>query len=315
MNAPRRLVVILGPTASGKSSLAIALAEKLGGEIVCCDSTQVYRCFDIGTGKVPVEQQHGIPHHLTGLVDPEEVFTAGEYRRRALEVLGGVTERRKIPIITAGTGLYLRALLEGLADAPARSETLRERLRQSDALGGPRYLHRVLRRLDPESASKIAPGDAQKLIRAIEICLLAGKPASELHRHGRVPLEGYSLVKIGLAPQRAALYMRIDQRASLMLESGWLSEVDGLIKRNIPPTAKPFTFLGYSQLREHLQGTKTIEQATREIQQATRRYAKRQITWLRRETAVHWFAGFGDEPGIVHAVLELLAATRADFHT
>lgn len=306
MNAPARsLIVILGPTASGKSALAIAIAEILCGEIVCCDSTQVYRDFDIGTGKIPHEQQRGIPHHLTDLVDPGEIFTAGEYRRRAVETLVEVTGRGRIPVLTAGTGLYLRALLEGLADAPARSETLRERLRHGETLKGPGYLHRLLIRLDSETASKIAPGDAQKLIRAIEICLLAGKPTSEVHRRGRVGLEGYSVLKIGLAPQRAALYARVDQRVTSMIESGWVNEVRDLMKKGIPTVAKPFTFLGYSQLREHIQGSKSLEQAVRETQQAIRRYAKRQITWFRREANVYWFKGFGDDPRILEAALEL----------
>jgi tRNA dimethylallyltransferase len=307
MNAPgRRLIVILGPTASGKSALAITLAENIGGEIVCCDSTQVYRHFDIGTGKVPLGQRHGIPHHLIDLIDPEEIFTAGEYRRRTLETIAEITDREKIPVLTAGTGLYLRALLEGLADAPTRSESLRERLRQGETLRGPEYLHRTLRRLDPETASKIAPADTQKLIRAIEIRLLSGKPVGEVHRHGRVGLEGYSVLKIGLAPQRAALYSRIDQRVTGMIESGWVNEVRRLKESGLPATAKPFTFLGYSHLREHIQGTKTLEQAIRETQQATRRYAKRQITWFRREAGVHWFKGFGDDPRIREATLELV---------
>ncbi|HEV2289542.1 MAG TPA: tRNA (adenosine(37)-N6)-dimethylallyltransferase MiaA [Candidatus Acidoferrales bacterium] len=307
MNAAgRRLIVILGPTASGKSALAIALAEKLCGEIVCCDSTQVYRDFNIGTGKIPPEQQRGIPHHLTDLVDPGEIFTAGEYRRRAVETLTEITVRGKLPILTAGTGLYLRALLEGLGNAPARSETLRERLRQDETLKGPGYLHRILRRLDRRAASSISPGDKQKLIRAIEICLLSGKPVSEVHRDGRAGLEGYAVLKIGLAPQRAALYARIDQRVTNMIESGWVNEVRDLMKMGIPAAAKPFTFLGYSQLREHTQGAKTLEQAVRETQQATRQYAKRQITWFRREANVHWLKTFGDDGGVLETALELV---------
>ncbi|HUJ80911.1 MAG TPA: tRNA (adenosine(37)-N6)-dimethylallyltransferase MiaA, partial [Candidatus Acidoferrales bacterium] len=171
-----RLVVILGPTASGKSALGIELARRMGGEILVCDSTQVYRHFDIGTAKVPPIEQRGIPHHLVDLVEPDEVFTAGRYRQRALEVLNDLRNRKKTPIITAGTGLYLRALLEGLADAPARSEELRERLRERAKRRGPVSLHRLLVRLDSEAASRIAPRDTQKIIRAIEIRILAGKP-------------------------------------------------------------------------------------------------------------------------------------------
>ena len=298
MNAPRRLVVILGPTASGKSALAIALAEKLDGEVICCDSTQVYRHFNIGTGKVPAAEQRGIPHHLVDLVEPDEVFTAGEYRRRALEVLEAIHARGTLPILTAGTGLYLRALLDGLADAPARSEEVRERLRQRASGRSSDYLHKILRRLDRESAAHIAPADTQKVIRAIEIRLLSGKPASELHRRGRSGLAGYLVVKIGLMPPRAALYDRIERRVSAMLESGWLDEVRGLLRHGIAPIAKPFEFLGYSQLRDALAGQADMDSAIRQIQQATRRYAKRQITWFRRECAVHWLDGFGDDPMI-----------------
>ena len=246
--AGTRLIVILGPTASGKSALGISLAERLGGEILVCDSTQVYRHFDIGTAKVPAAEQRGIPHHLVDLVEPHEVFTAGEYRRRALDVLEDVRRRGKLPIITAGTGLYLRALLEGLADAPERSEELRERLRKKAKQYGPGYLHRVLARMDKEAASKIAPRDTQKIIRAIEIRKLAGKPVGEIHRGGRTGLEGYDVTKIGLAPQREALYARINARVETMVAAGWLEEVRGLIARGVPAAAKPFQFIGYSDL-------------------------------------------------------------------
>lgn len=310
MNAHRRLVVILGPTASGKSALAIALAERLSGEVVACDSTQVYRYFDIGTGKVPATERRGIPHHMIDLVEPEEVFTAGEYRRRATEVLEAICARGKLPILTAGTGLYLRALLEGLADAPARSEELRERLRQRAARRAPAHLHMILRRLDRESASRIAPGDTHKVIRAIEIRLLSGQPASALHQRVRAALEGFRAFKIGLVPPRAALYRRIDQRVTAMLESGWLDEVKALLDRGITPTSKPFEFLGYSQLRDVLAGKMAFDEATRQIQQTTRQYAKRQVTWFRKEHDMHWIEGFGDEPAIAADVLRFIAAAE-----
>lgn len=310
MNAQRRLIVIVGPTASGKSALAIALAEQLGGEVIACDSTQVYRYFDIGTGKVPVAERRGIPHHMIDLVEPEEVFTAGEYRRRATEVLEAICARGKLPILTAGTGLYLRALLEGLADAPTRSEELRERLRQRAARHGRKHLHRILRRLDRESASRIAPGDTQKVIRAIEIRLVSGEPASELHQRGRAGLEGFRVLKNGLMPPRAALYRRIDQRVTAMLESGWLDEVKALLDRGIAPTSKPFEFLGYWQLRDVLAGKMALDEAIRQIQQATRQYAKRQVTWFRKEHDVHWIEGFGDEPATGADALRFIAAAE-----
>jgi tRNA dimethylallyltransferase len=300
-----RLLAILGPTASGKSELGIRLAEQLGGEILVCDSTQVYRHFDIGTAKVPPAERRGIAHHLIDLVESDEVFTAGDYRRRALEVLNEVHERRKRPILTAGTGLYLRALLEGLADAPTRSNELRERLRKRASRHGPEYLHRLLARLDGETASRIAPRDTQKIIRAIEIRLLAGRGVADVHRQGRIGLEGYEIRKIGLLPPRAALYSRIDARVRSMIEAGWLDEVRRLIADGIPADAKPFQFIGYTELRACLEGLLEPDAAIREIQQATRRFAKRQITWFRKEKGVGWLTGFGNEPSIQSAALEI----------
>ena len=303
-----RLVVVLGPTASGKSALGIALAERLGGEIVVCDSTQVYRHFDVGTAKVPPALQRGIPHHLVDLVEPAEVFTAGEYRRRALAVLEELRGRGRLPILTAGTGLYLRALLEGLADAPGRSEELRERLRRKADERGPEHVHKILARVDGEAAARIAPRDTQKIIRAIEMRILAGKPVGEIFRGGREGLAGYEVKKIGLLPPRASLYARIDARVESMIEAGWVEEVRGLMAGGVPRDAKAFQFIGYSQLREHVEGRIPRQEAVRLIQQAARRFAKRQITWFRKEQGVHWLSGFGDEPGIVEAAFNYAQA-------
>jgi tRNA dimethylallyltransferase len=305
MSALPRLVVVLGPTASGKSALGIQLAEKLGGEILVCDSTQVYRHFDIGTAKVPADEQHGIPHHLVDLVEPTEIFTAGDYRRRALEVLEALRSRKILPILTAGTGLYLRALLEGLAEAPQRSEEIRARLRQKVEQRGPAHLHRALARLDPESAARIPVRDTQKIIRAIELRLLTGKPMGEIHRSGRDALQGYEIIKLGLLPPRAALYARIHARTDAMLALGWLAEVRALVASGVSPDAKPFQFIGYSQLREHLAGRLSEKDAVQQIQQATRRFAKRQLTWFRKESGVQWLAGFGDQPEISAAALAI----------
>jgi tRNA dimethylallyltransferase len=308
VNALARLIVILGPTASGKSALAIALAEELGGEVLVCDSTQVYRHFDIGTAKVPLAEQHSIPHQLVDLVEPTEVFTAGEYRRRALDVLQDVRKRNRVPVLNAGTGLYLRALLLGFADVPERSETLRDRLREIVELRGPEHLHRVLTRLDKETAHRLHPADTQKIIRAIEIRMLAAKPVGEIHRTGRAGLEGYRVTKIGLLPPRAALYVRINARVNEMIKAGWIQEVSRLIATGVPADAKPFQFIGYSELREVLAGTLKRDAAVQQIQQATRRFAKRQLTWFRREPDVHWLPGFGDSPEIAEAALKLCAA-------
>jgi tRNA dimethylallyltransferase len=373
-----RLIVILGPTASGKSALAIELAKRLGGEILVCDSTQVYRHFDIGTAKVapagalisddpagaPIPNDpagapisgdaardpHGIPHHLIDLVEPDEIFTAGDYRRHALLALDDLRRRSKLPILAAGTGLYLRALLEGLADAPTRSEELRDRLRRSAKRHGATHLHKILARLDPESAARIAPRDTQKIIRAIEMRILAGKPVAEIFRAGRedlmreegrgegreaVPdderrelrentrarpregvyvngLEGYAVTKIGLAPPRPALYARINARVNEMLAAGWLDEVRALVSRGIAPDAKPFQFIGYADLRAHLEGRLPLAAAVANIQQSTRRFAKRQLTWFRREPDVHWLDSFGDADETIAAALRI-ASGQADF--
>jgi tRNA dimethylallyltransferase len=305
MSEPERLIVILGPTASGKSALGMSLAKELGGEILVCDSTQAYRHFDIGTAKVPYAEQGGIPHHLVDLVEPTEVFTAGEYRLRALAVLDDLRLRRKLPILTAGTGLYLRALLEGLSDAPARSEKLRGRLRQSAARRGPEYLHRLLKRLDPATAGRIEPPDTPKIIRAIEMRVLTGKRVGEIHGAGRSRLQGYNVTKIGLCPERAALYARINARVQQMMQAGWTAEVRKLMDSGVPPEAKPFQFIGYSELRRHLQGQISESEAITQTQQATRQFAKRQITWFRRESAVHWLSGFGDEAQIISSAIEI----------
>ncbi|MGH9573716.1 MAG: tRNA (adenosine(37)-N6)-dimethylallyltransferase MiaA [Candidatus Acidiferrales bacterium] len=301
------LIVVLGPTASGKSSLGIELARRFNGEVVVCDSTQVYRHFDIGTAKVPAAEQHGVPHHLTDLVGADEVFTAGEYRRRAVAVLDDLKNRSKLPVLTAGTGLYLRALLEGLADAPERSEELRSRLRESVQNRGAEYLHRLLTKIDPDASKKIAVRDAQKVIRAIEIRMLARQTVGEVHRSGREALQGFHVTKIGLLPNRKALYAHIEARTREMIAAGWLEEVRALVSKGTSPDAKPFQFIGYRELANHIDGKISLEEAVRRIQQATRQFAKRQITWFRREPDVHWLEGFGTEPPIIANAVETVS--------
>jgi len=240
------------------------------------------------------------------LLDSSEAATAGEFRERAIVVLEDLRKRQRLPIFTVGTGLYLRALLEGLADVPQRSESMRQRLRASAAEHAPGHLHRILQRLDPISAGKIAAADAQKLIRAIEVCLLTKKPLSEVHRSGRTPLQGWRAVKIGLQPEREALYGRVHARTEKMLASGWVEEVQGLAASGLPEDAKPFDFIGYRELRAVLRGEMKLEEAQAAIEQATRRYAKRQMTWFRREAGVRWMSGFGDEPEIQRQALHLV---------
>ena len=300
------LVIILGPTASGKSALAVRVARQFAGEVLACDSTQVYRGFDAGTAKPTIEERGGIPHHLMDLAEPAELFTAGEYRRRALALLADLGGRGRLPVLTAGTGLYLRALLEGLADAPERSEELRTRLLAAAARRGHGHLHRLLRRLDPRSAARISPNDTQKLVRALEVCVIAGRPLSEVHEAGREPLVGFRPIKIGLHPPRELLHQRIGRRVHEMLGRGWVAEVAALLERGTPVSAKPFEFIGYRELRGHLQDGKPLQEAVEAITVATRQYAKRQMTWFRKEQGVTWFAGFGDDPGIMARVLQLL---------
>jgi len=307
-NALPPLLAIVGPTASGKSALGVWLAEQLGGEVVACDSTQLYRGFDIGTAKPSASERRGVPHHLMDVLDPREAATAGGYRQMASAVLKDLRRREKMPIFTAGTGLYLRALLEGLADVPQRSEELRGRLRASAEERPPGYLRRLLQRIDPEAAQNIAAADEQKLIRAIEVCVLTRKRVSEVHRAGRAPLEGWRVLKVGLLPSREKLIERIHARTEVMLERGWLREVQALQASGLDKGAKPFDFIGYRELCAVQRGEISLEEAREAIQQATRRYAKRQVTWFRREQGARWFAGFGDDAGLQASVLGWLGA-------
>ena len=305
-NALLPLVAIVGPTASGKSALGMALAERLCGEVVACDSTQLYRGFDIGTAKPSQFERRGVPHHLIDVLSPQEEATAGGYRQIALQILDDLRQRKRLPVFTAGTGLYLRALLEGLADVPPRSEGLRARLRASVEEHPPGHLHRVLKRLDPDAARKIAPADDQKIIRAVEICLQTRKPLSEVYRAGRVSLRGWRVLKVGLMPPREKLIERIHARTISMLERGWLREVQALLESGLSEDAKPFDFIGYRELRAVIRRKSTLEEARAAIQQATRQYAKRQLTWFRRELGVRWFSGFGDDPEIQAGAFEWL---------
>ncbi len=294
------LLVVLGPTASGKSSLAIAFAQQFGGEIVSCDSVAVYQGFEIGTAKPSPVERAQVPHYLIDIAAPGEAFTAGDYARQGREAIAEIAGRGKLPIVVGGTGLYLRALLEGLFPGPQRSEELRERLRERAARSGAQHLHRILSRLDPSAAAQIHPNDAAKLIRAIEVCLAARHPMSELWRQqGRDPLQGYSILRIGLNPEREQLYRRINQRAEEMFERGLVEETRALLKAHPQLSqATPFSSLGYKQAVQYLGAELTREQAITLTQQGHRNYAKRQMTWFRREPDVQWLAGFGDDATI-----------------
>jgi len=302
------LVVILGPTASGKTALSLALAEKFDGEIVNCDSVAMYREFDIGTAKPTAEERARAPHHLLDCVDPRHYITAGEYARQARQVLEEIKLRSRLPIVVGGTGLYLRALLEGLSPGPQRSEELRERLRESAARRGPDHLHRVLSRLDRATAEKIHANDVPKLIRAIEVCMAARGKMSELWQQGRDPLQGFRIVRLGLDPDRAALYDRINQRARQMFENGLIEEARMLLEK-YGAEASPLASLGYKQAVQVLREELTREQAMQAAQQGHRNYAKRQLTWFRHEPEVTWLKGFGEEPGMQSEAMVLVEAS------
>ena len=305
------LIAVVGPTASGKSALGIWLAQKLGGEVLGCDSTQMYRGFDVGTAKPTMRERQGVAHHLIDVLEPNDEATAGGYRERAIEVLNGLCERQRLPIFTVGTGLYLRVLLEGLAEVPLRSEPLRDRLRKRAGGKSVGHLHRMLKKLDPETAKKIAATDEQKLLRAVEVCLLTKKPLSEVYQGGRKPLDGWRAIKIGLQPKREKLYEQVHARTDAMLERGWMEEVRGLIESGMPAKAKPFDFIGYKELRAVLAREMELEEARAAIQQATRRYAKRQMTWFRREQGVHWLTGFGGDAKVQEQALEWIQSQIA----
>ena len=304
------LAVILGPTAAGKSALALDLAQRCAGEIVSCDSVAVYRGFEIGTAKPTRVEQTLVPHHLLDVVEPDEPFTAGEYARQARAAIDAIVRRGRLPIVVGGTGLYLRALLEGLFPGPQRWEELRERLRQRATKFGSSYLHRILVRLDPAAAAKIHANDAPKLIRAVEVCLTSREPMSELwQQRGRDPLRGFRVLRIGLNPPREKLYHRINLRAREMFEHGLVKETEALLSRyGERKDVTALDSLGYRQATQLLRGELTLEQAIAAAQQGHRNYAKRQMTWFRREPEVDWLEGFGDDPAIAQQAAELVAS-------
>jgi tRNA dimethylallyltransferase len=299
------LVVILGPTASGKTSLSLHLAERLQGEIISCDSVAVYREFEIGTAKPSMEDRWRVPHHLIDVAAPTDLVTAGDYSRLARQAIQQIHARGHQPLVVGGTGLYLRALLEGLFPGPPRSEELRTRLRERAAECGAGYLHRILRRLDAKAADAIHAHDVPKVIRAVEVSLSARRPMTELWQQGRDPLPGFRILRLGLQPDRAELYRRINDRAAEMFRHGLVEETRALLAR-YGSAARPLHSLGYKQAVQFLAGEISLQQAIADAQQGHRNYAKRQMTWFRREPAVHWLEGFGSDPQLQQPCLELV---------
>ena len=305
------LVVILGPTASGKTALSLHVAERLQGEIVSCDSVAVYREFEIGTAKPSKEERQRIPHHLIDIAGPKELVTAGDYSRQARQAIAEISAREHLPIVVGGSGLYLRALLEGLFPGPPRSEELRIRLRERAAERGTDYLHKLLHRIDPAAAQTIHANDVPKVVRALEVSISSRAPMTGLWQQGRDALQGFKILRIGLNPDRAALYARINQRAREMFSAGLLDETRMLIDR-YGSSVWPLNSLGYKQAMQHLREELSLDQAIAAAQQGHRNYAKRQMTWFRREPGVHRIAEFGSEAAVQKEVVELIKSRTQD---
>lgn len=297
------MVAVAGPTGSGKSELSLRIAREFQGEIVNCDSLQVYRYLTIGTAKLSEEERQGIPHHMVDVFTPDQVTTAGEYARRARPALAEIAGRGHLPVVVGGTGFYLKALLEGLFPGPERDIALRERLHDRERRR-PGSLHRILLRLDPPSARRIHPNDIPKLVRALEITLLTKRPLSENFRQSRDALHGFRVLKLGLAPPRTELYSRLDRRLGRMFASGLLDEVRTILSKGYARSCKPFESLGYKQALAFLAGELSLDDAIAQAQRETRHYAKRQITWFRREAGMEWLAGFGEDASVQTEAIE-----------
>jgi tRNA dimethylallyltransferase len=300
------LVVLAGPTASGKTALALALAEEFSGEIVSCDSVAVYRGMEIGTAKPTLDERARVPHHMIDIASPDQPCTAGDYSRLAREAIAGISERGRLPIVAGGTGLYLRALLDGLFPAPQRHEPLRAKLRQRAEQRGPAHLHRILGRLDPAAAKLIHANDTPKVIRAIEVSLAGRRPITSQWEQPRDPLTGYRILRLGLNPPRAALYARINHRAAEMFDRGLVEETTQLVE-TYGYDCRALTSLGYTQAVQVLRSEITRDEAVAQAQQGHRNYAKRQLTWFRKDPAIQWLTGFGSDEDILHQARELVA--------
>lgn len=306
------LAAIVGPTATGKSALGIALALRFDGEVVSCDSTAVYRGFDIGTDKVPLVQRKGVPHHMIDVAEPTEEYSAARYAREAAAAIRGITSRGKLPILVGGTGLYYRALTRGFFPGPSRDDALRARLERIATLRGAERLHRWLRRVDPESAARIQPRDRKRLIRALEVYLLTGRPLTAHFAATAEPLPEYGIAAYALRIPAEMTAERVARRVDAQFEQGLLDEIRELLARGVPATAHPFTGLVYRQALEHLQGMRD-EAATRElIVRENRRYSRRQLIWFRKEPNLQWIYAAGDRAQTEDEVARTLAAHLAE---
>jgi tRNA dimethylallyltransferase len=296
------LVAVAGPTGSGKSEIALRLAERFHGEILNCDSLQVFKYFHIGTAKLPEQAWRGIPHHLIDALEPDQVFTAGDFARMGRAILHEITGRGRLPVVTGGTGFYLRALVDGLSPGPGRDAALRDRLAAKEARH-PGTVHRLLSRFDPPTATRMHPNDVPKAMRALEICLRSRRPAAEVFAAGRDALAGFRLLKIGLFPDRSKLVARLETRVDAMFAEGLVSEVEAILARGVPPTAKPFESIGYRQALQVVKGELSVKDAIFYTKRDTRQYAKRQMTWFRQEPGLEVVSGFGDDEQVVARVI------------
>ena len=297
------IICIAGPTASGKTALAVALAQELGGEVVSCDSMQVYRRMDIGTAKPTVEEMHGIPHHMLDVAEPDEDFSVSRYCRMASPIVDDIVFRGKVAIIAGGTGLYMDSLIRGNAFAPFPSTGVREKLEAQADAEGMEKIHAWLTSVDPEAAGRLHLSDRKRIIRALEVYLETGETITEHNRRTQAIPPKYSPLWLGLDfADRAQLYHRIDRRVDIMLDMGLIDEIKGLLHSGIPEKCTAMQAIGYKEFVDALQGRGTIAQAADQVRQSSRRYAKRQLTWFRRNQAIHWLTrGEGREEIITQA--------------
>lgn len=301
------VIAIVGPTASGKSTLAIEAALVLDGEIINCDSVQVYRDIEIATAKVPLSEQKGVTHHLIGFVPPEVNYTAVEWAGEAIAKINEIEARGRVPFLAGGTGFYLRGLRKPFFISPQTDADLRHRINRMREKHGPEYLHRVLRRLDPAGAKQLHARDWPRVQRAIEVYLQTGTSIFAQREDRPEPHESsHRLRIIALNPPRKELYERINQRTEEHFRAGLVDEVKDLLQRGVPAESNALGAHGYRRVVEYLQGKRTIESAVEQTKLDVRHYAKRQLTWFRREEGVEWFEGFGDRTDTLEQVLRAL---------
>lgn len=301
-----KLLAIVGPTATGKSALGIALAERFDGEIVSCDSTAVYRGFDIGTDKVPPREQRNIPHHMVDVVEPMEEYSAARYARDASAAIRDITSRGKLPVLVGGTGLYYRALTRGMFAGPSRDQPLRRRLERVAARRGAVALHRWLARVDASSAERIQVPDVKRVVRALEVWILTGRPLTEHFAATTSPLADYEIASVALRIPEEETVARVARRVAAQFEGGLLDEIRGILARGVPESALPFTGLVYRQALEYLHGARSEAETRELIVRENRKYSRRQLIWFRKEPNLRWIHAAGERADTIDEVARLL---------